>query len=194
MLSLRKPNAEEMERFLNAQAMLDYTYAAVGATAATPPAGYNVDRVRVKLGNGAPMFAAAQQALRQWRQFQLGWMEAMPAATPIAAGRTVAVLVRAMGAWWLNASRIVYVIDEADATTARFGFAYGTLPGHAETGEERFLVEHDLASDEVRYSILAFSRPRHPLARVGYPLVRRMQKRFGRESADAMMRAVATSV
>jgi len=191
MLSLSKPSAAAIGRFLAEQAALDYTYAAIGGTTATPPAGYNVDRVRVKLGSGERTFAAARQALGQWRQFQLGWIEARPVATPIAAGEVVAVLVRAMGAWWLNASRIVYVADEGDAARTRFGFAYGTLPGHAETGEEQFLIEHDRSTDEVWYSILAFSRPRHPLARLGYPLVRRMQKRFGRESAAAMVRACA---
>ena len=52
-----------------------------------------------------------------------------------------------LGLWWLNACRIVYVVDEAGPVT-KFGFAYGTLPGHAGTGEERFLVEWDRASDE----------------------------------------------
>src|SRR5690606_5632777 len=107
----------------------------------------------------------------------------------IAAGAAIAVLVRTAGVWWLNASRVVYVVDEADAMRARFGFAYGTLPGHAETGEEQFLVEHDRTTDDVWYSIVAFSRPRHALARMGYPVVRRLQKRFGRESAAAMVHA-----
>ncbi len=72
----------------------------------------------------------------------------------------------------------------------RYGFAYGTLPDHAETGEERFLVEWDRASGEVWYDILAFSRPHLLLTRLGYPYVRRVQKRFGRESAAAMLKAV----
>ena len=38
--------------------------------------------------------------------------------------------------------------------------------------------------------ILAVSRPNHVLTRLGYPVVRRLQKRFGRDSAAAMMRAV----
>ena len=35
---------------------------------------------------------------------------------------------RAIGFWWLNACRIVYVVDEAGPIT-QFGFAYGTLAG-----------------------------------------------------------------
>jgi uncharacterized protein (UPF0548 family) len=69
----------------------------------------------------------------------------------------VAVIARALGLWWLNACRIVYIVDESEPLR-RFGFAYGTLPGHVGTGEERFLVEWDPAGDGVWYDILAFSR------------------------------------
>ena len=43
--------------------------------------------------------------------------------------------------------------------------------------------------DSVWYDILAFSRPNHFLARLGYPIVRRLQRRFARDSAAAMKRA-----
>ena len=125
----------------------------------------------------------------QWQQFRLGWVEAWPPDTPIREGEVVAVLARVLGLWWLNAARLVYVVDQEGSVTA-FGFAYGTLPGHAESGEERFLVEWDRGDDAVRYDILAFSRPNHLLTRLGYPVVRRLQKRFGRDSAASMLRAV----
>jgi uncharacterized protein (UPF0548 family) len=189
MLSLRKPSADDMRRFLAVQADLPFTYEAVGATAGTPPAGYVVDRTRVRLGEGEPVFRSAVAALRRWEQFDLGWVAAWPADTPIRAGEVVAVMGRAVGLWWLNACRVVSVVDEAGATS-RFGFAYGTLPGHVESGEERFLVEWDRGDDGVWYDILAFSRPNHALTRLGYPVVRRLQKRFGRDSAAAMRRAV----
>ena len=64
------------------------------------------------------------------------------------------------------------------------------MPDHVESGEERFLIEWDRGDDSVWYDILAFSRPQHFLTRLGYPWLRRMQKRFGRESAAAMLRAV----
>ena len=65
MLSLRKPSAESMRRFLAAQAKLPFSYAAVGATAETPPAGYVVDRTRIKLGEGETVFRSAIAALRR---------------------------------------------------------------------------------------------------------------------------------
>ena len=188
MLSLRKPGADSIHRFLEEQAKLDFTYTAIGATATQPPAGYVVDHTRIKLGDGQPVFAAAVAALRRWEQFHLGWLEAWPIETPIKAGEVVAVVARAMGLWWLNACRIVYVVDETGPLT-KIGFAYGTLPAHAGSGEERFLIEWNRSDDSVWYDILAFSRPQHLLTRIGYPMVRRTQKRFGRESAAAIQRA-----
>jgi uncharacterized protein (UPF0548 family) len=191
MLFLRRPAAETIQAFLANQAKLNLTYAAVGATAATPPAGYAVDHTRIKLGNGEKVFAATKAALERWQQFRLGWVEASPEDTPIRERQVVAVLAWSIGLWWLNACRIVAVVNE-DGPVQRFGFGYGTLPDHAGSGEERFLVEWDRDDDGVWYDILAFSRPRHFLVRLGYPWVRRVQKRFGRDSATAMRRAVAS--
>jgi uncharacterized protein (UPF0548 family) len=153
-----------------------------------PPSGYVVDHTRIKLGEGEAVFQLATAAMRRWEQFRLGWVEAWPPETPLKPGEVVAVMGHGAGLWWLNACRIVYLADEA-GPVVKFGFAYGTLPGHVESGEERFLIEWDRASNAVWYDILAFSRPKHILARLGYPLVRRMQKRFGRGSAAAMLRA-----
>jgi len=189
MLSLRKPSVDALRRFLAAQRELPFTYEAVGSTAETPPSGYVVDRTRIKLGEGEPVFRSAIAALRQWEQFNLGWVEAWPSDTPIQEGEVVAVMGRAIGVWWLNACRVVYVVDE-HGPISKFGFAYGTLPGHVESGEERFLIEWDRNDDSVWYDILAFSRPNQFSARLGYPVVRRLQKRFGRDSAASMLRAV----
>lgn len=189
MLSLQKPSAESIRPFLEAQAKLPFTYSAVGATATTPPTGYAVDHTRIKLGKGEQVFHAARAALQRWEQFRLGWVEAWSPDTPIQVGEVVAVMGRAIGLWWLNACRIVYV-EEESGPISKFGFAYGTLPGHVESGEERFLIEWDRDDDSVWYDILAFSRPNHFMTRLGYPMVRRTQKRFGRDSAAAIFKAV----
>lgn len=192
MLSLRKPTAESIRQFLAVQRALPFSYAEVGATATAPPAGYDVDRTHAQLGHGEAVFRRAKQALARWQQFRLGWVEAWPADTPIREGEVVAVLGRAVGLWWLNACRIVYVVDEIEPCE-QFGFGYGTLPGHVERGEERFTVAWDRATDRVTFDIVAFSRPHHPLTRLGYPLVRRAQKRFGRQSVQAMRVAVGAT-
>jgi uncharacterized protein (UPF0548 family) len=188
-LSLHRPPVESIHRFLETQAKLPFTYSAVGATAATPPAGFAVDHQRIKLGEGEAVFLEAKAALQRWEQFRLGWVEPWPADTPLLTGEVVAVMGRALGLWWLNSCRIVYVVDES-GPVSKFGFAYGTLPGHVERGEERFLIEWDRGDKSVWYDILAFSRPNHVLAWLGYPLVRWLQERFRKDSAAAMLRAV----
>jgi uncharacterized protein (UPF0548 family) len=188
MVSVRRPSSETIRAFLASQARLGFSYSAVGATGGEPPAGYVVDHTRIGLGRGEAVFARAREVLERWGQFHLGWVEAWPPDTTIQTGEVVAVMSRQFGLWWLSACRIVSVVDEMEPV-ARFGFAYGTLPDHAGTGEERFLIEWDRGSDEVWYDILAFSRPRWLVARLGYPYMRRLQKRFGRESAAAMLRA-----
>jgi uncharacterized protein (UPF0548 family) len=197
MILFHKPNAAVIRKFLAGQTQLNLTYAHVGATTASseggrpaPPALYVVDHTRVRLGSGEQVFAAARAALERWDQFRLGWVEPWPADTPIREGEVIAVVAHSLGLWWLNACRLVSVIDQ-DGPVPSFGFAYGTLPGHAGMGEERFLVEWDREEGIVWYDILAFSRPQHFLARLGYPWFRKIQKRFGRDSAAAMRRAVA---
>ena len=201
MLSIRKPTPEMIRAFLEKQRALDFTYQPVGVTesestdnnlgadrqvyARMGSMHYVRDRTRVRLGFGQDIFITGSRALRNWQHFQLGWVEAWPADMPIREGQLVAVLARCFKLWWLNACRIMYVIDDE----SRIGFAYGTLPDHAASGEERFLIEMDQAGN-VFYDILAISRPRHFLARMGYPIMRRVQKQFARQSAVAMQRAV----
>jgi uncharacterized protein (UPF0548 family) len=90
---------------------------------------------------------------------------------------------------------VVYIIGEAGRLElGRLGFAYGTLTGHAEQGEERFLVTLS-AGGEVTFELSAFSRRRfswfrHPLARLGTPVVRRLQGAAAESYALAMLRAV----
>jgi uncharacterized protein (UPF0548 family) len=193
MIFVRKPAPAAIRAYIADQSALCFTYPDVGRTATTPPAGWVVDHTRIELGQGEAVFDRARHALRRWRHFELGWVEARPADTPIRAGETVAVMIQAFGLWWLNAARIVYVVDETIDATTRFGFAYGTLPGHVEAGEERFLVEWDRATDRVFYDIFAFSRPRHIFTRIAPWQVRRMQKCFARDSAAAMLQAVRES-
>jgi uncharacterized protein (UPF0548 family) len=141
------------------------------------------------LGSGQQTFEAAKRALQDWDHFQLGWLQAWPSDTPIQVGQVISIIAHTFGLWSLHFCRIVYVVDES-GPVAKFGFAYGTLADHVERGEERFLVEWHQSDNSVWYDIYAFSRPRHILAWIGYPLVRRTQQRFARDSSAAMVLAV----
>ncbi len=190
MLLLRTPNQEVIRRFLSGQADQPFSYSEVGASRNAPPPGYTVDHNRIELGRGAEIFARAVEALRRWEMFNLGWVQLYWPDAPVAVGTDVAVLARHLGFYSLNACRVVYVVDD-DGPLRRYGFAYGTLPNHAEQGEERFTIEWQ-SDDSVWYDILALSRPNQLLAKVGYPMTRLLQKRFAEDSKRAMMRAVSS--
>jgi uncharacterized protein (UPF0548 family) len=181
MFLVREPSDADAAKFVASQRDLPFTYAEVGATNTTPPAGYTVDHNRIQLGSGEVTFCNAVDALKNWRHFELGWVVIAPRGVVVEVGATVAVKARAFGTWSLSATRIVYMINEA----RRFGFAYGTLPDHVEKGEERFLIEW-MPDDTVWYDIFAFSRPKHPLVKISAPLARRLQKQFARDSLNQM--------
>jgi uncharacterized protein (UPF0548 family) len=190
MLLLRTPNQDAVRRFLSGQADQSFSYSEVGASLHASAPGYTVDHNRIELGRGADTFVRAVEALRRWEMFNLGWIQLYWPEAPVAVGTVVAVLARHLGFYSLNACRIVYVVDE-EGPPRRYGFAYGTLPDHAEQGEERFTIEWQ-SDDSIWYDILAFSRPNQLLARLGYPMTRILQKRFAQDSKQAMRRAVLT--
>jgi len=190
MYMLSKPSETRIRDLIESQSKLDFTYPSVGATRkGDHPSGFVVDHNRIRLGAGQATFEAAKRALCEWQHYRFDWIELhRPDGIP-EPEQTVGILARALGLWVLNACRVVYVIEE-EQPLRRFAFAYGTLPEHAESGEERFQVEWNLDDDSVWYDILAFSRPRQLFARLGYPYVRRKQKQFARESKQSMQAAV----
>jgi uncharacterized protein (UPF0548 family) len=202
MFVFRKPRDNQIRNYLAGVVGTPLTYPLEGCTElakASIARGWNVDHERVLIGRGQDAFESAKQAIREWRMFPpevatLCWPDC-----PIESGRLVAVLYRAQPAlcWMLFPARIVYTIDEQVSDVAqgvdRFGFAYGTVADHPESGEERFLVEWDRATDEVWYDLLAISKPAHWLARLGYPYTRYEQARFRRLSCQAMVQAVSPS-
>jgi uncharacterized protein (UPF0548 family) len=185
-----EPSPQRIARFLDAQRDTPFSYDEVGATRedGRAPAGYAIDRNRDRLGSGRDTFERAVAALYAWKMFDVGWARLVPAGAPVEVGTTVAVLARHYGFYSLNPCRITYTIEDEGGLVRR-GFAYGTLPEHGERGEERFTVEWRREEDSVFYAIYAFSRPNHPIAKVGYPLARRLQRRFAKDSLRAMVHA-----
>jgi uncharacterized protein (UPF0548 family) len=191
MFRLSKPSPATVQAFLAAQTHREFSYERVGASRASAPTGYVLDHNRVQLGVGRTAFERAKNAVKQWKTFDMSWLELCWPTAAIEAGVTVAVVVRHLGFWSLNACRIVYTIEEGGAIE-KFGFAYGTLPDHSEMGEERFTVEFHAETESVWYDIYAFSRPR-PFARLAFPYSRVLQKRFAEDSKKAMKRAVESA-
>jgi uncharacterized protein (UPF0548 family) len=96
-----------------------------------------------------------------------------PPTAPIVVSEVVCVVVNHVFCWSLNPCRIVYVLEESGGEVERYGFAFGTLPGHSEEGEERFVVEWKHVDDSVWYELLSFARPHHILAQIGFPFFKK---------------------
>jgi uncharacterized protein (UPF0548 family) len=192
MFFLSRPTAQRIARFRQTAKQDSFSYPEVGATLeGSFPDGYNLDRNRIRLGEGSGTFEHAFAALCEWKMFDIGWVELLHPPEPIVPGQTVLVLARTFGLYSLSANRVIGMIEDDSGHLQRRGFSYGTLQHHAERGEERFSIEHHAQDDSVWYDILAFSIPQHPLARLGYPLSRAAQRRFARDSKSAMLRAIS---
>ena len=196
MFAFRRPTEDQVREYLHSLRDASLSYAPVGCTremlGVLP--GFNRDQERAALGKGEKIFAAACQALRTWQMMPPSVVQPCPVGVPVEEGAMVANLFRAwtLGGWLVLPTRILYLVDEKTTDFGRSGFAYGTVKGHWEHGEERFLVEWDRRDDTVWYDLLVYSRPRHRLARLAYPYTRYEQARFRRLSVAAMQAACAT--
>lgn len=195
MMWLTKPTPDDIARLARQLDLLPLSYEAglldrVDDERELPRdlRGWFVDRFAAEIGHGADDFAAARDALRRWQQFDRGWLVLADEPVAIDEGAVVAYAAQVLGTWWGYGCRILRVIDEP----TRFGFVYGTIQGHAERGEELFLVQHD-PDDTVTYSLFAMSRPGRWFSWPGMPIARQAQGRFRPTSAAAMRRAVAAT-
>ncbi|MDA1055548.1 MAG: DUF1990 domain-containing protein [Planctomycetota bacterium] len=193
MLSFKRPTEADVIRYLLDRQESPFTYGQLGVTQTHEfPDRFDVDRQQTQLGTGEATYEIAKDAVRRWAMFPNELTELYWPDRPLRIGVEVAVLFRAGPLWSLNPCRIVYTIDDAQPSDRvhRFGFAYGTLAGHLECGEEQFCVSWNHDDDSVHYELLAVSRPNHLLTRIGYPYARFVQARFRRLSAQAMARFV----
>ncbi|MCV7150247.1 DUF1990 domain-containing protein [Mycolicibacterium pyrenivorans] len=144
------------------------TYTEVGATAGPMPPGYHHLRKSSVIGRGRDRFDEAAANGMRWGMLRGAGLR-VEAATPVAeVGAEVLVHLGPVVA----PCRVVYVVDEPD----RRGFAYGTLPGHAESGEELFLVRYDPATEDVIAEVVAFSRHATWWSRLGSPVTSLLQR------------------
>lgn len=133
-----------------------------------PPRGYRPIERRARIGHGDEAWRAAGDATLRWGIQRQSGIRVTAPDRDLAPGD---VAVMRIGLWpWDVPCRVTYVVDEP----AVRGFAYGTLRGHPERGEEAFLVERD-PDGSVWLRVRAFSRPASWIFWVGYPAMRVMQ-------------------
>lgn len=193
VLRLTRPTPSHVATLASVSRDLPLSYEQVGATLGEHPQGYDHDRQGDVVGVGERDYRSLVAAVRGWVMFDLPWVELHDPSAPIETGRVIAFSSHQLGLWVINLCRIVRVVDTTDGDVERFGFAYGTLPGHAVSGEELFLATWDRTTDRVRFSVSKFSRARHPLVRLSGPMGRAIQRRFSRQAIARMARAVKES-
>jgi uncharacterized protein (UPF0548 family) len=156
------------------------TYSAVGATRADdlvthPPTGFRpIERVQ-RIGHGQAFFETARDAVLTWKvQENSGFGVLDTDLSRHIIDGDDAIMAIPMGPLKVKAPvRVVYVVDEP----GKAGFAYGTLPGHPEDGEESWLVTIE-ADDSVWMTVRAFSRPSNPFWKAVSPALRIVQEYY----------------
>jgi len=144
---------------------VDLTYPDVGGSLAEvmPPGYRHLDRT-ILVGVGRGVHERAAEALLTWQLHRRAGAR-VAADSPRAEPGAVVVLSVGLGPVRIAAPcRVVRVVQEPDAD----GFAYGTLPGHPERGEESFVVRSH-PDGRVTFTVRAFSRHATRLARAVPP-------------------------
>jgi uncharacterized protein (UPF0548 family) len=145
-----------------------FTYAPVGATSVGPPAGFAWFERSTKLVRRD--FDAAALDLFMWRLHGRAGLRVEASDAPLRQDTVVLMRLGVGPASLRIPCRVVYVINETELR----GFAYGTLPGHPEAGEERFMLHHH-PDGSIGLTISAFSRSASRLAKLGGPVSRTFQ-------------------
>lgn len=173
-VALLKPSNARLQKLADRLSDVPFTYPEVGATAdpSSLPQSYNRDRHSVPLGEDTRSFDVGRQALLGWHAHRSLGARFVPKNPPLEKGRVLVSAIPLGPVTAIVPCRIVYVTDQTD----RFGFAYGTLPGHPERGEESFHIVRTPAG-QVSFEIVAFSRPADLLVRIGSPIARLVQVR-----------------
>jgi uncharacterized protein (UPF0548 family) len=124
------------------------------------------------------VFERARAGLASWELHRRAGLGVAGNAPTVVTGGCVLLIIGRRPLALTAPCRVVYTVDESSGETsavvARAGFAYGTLRGHPESGEESFVVA--LGQDEkVTFTVRAFSNPATIAARLGGPLARLVQ-------------------
>lgn len=186
MILLKHPDSKKIQVFLDSQKQSPFSYEGLGMTRnLSSPEGYSILHSRNYLGHGLSTFEKAKSYLNEWKMFDIGWVELFSEEQAPHSGQCVAIVVKVLGLYTLNAAQVVYTFEDESNLEKSYGFAYGTLSDHAESGEERFSL--DILKDEsVWYEIFSFSNPNWKLAKLANPYVRILQKRFINHSSKKL--------
>ena len=171
-MSFRKWDDYALVMLLNEQSELDVSYSPMGVTDQehTVP-GYHYVHGNIDLGHGQETFERAVRNIQEWKVHQQVGLNVTTECLVVTENVEAVFQLRYRCLYVTIACRVLRVMKKESS----WGFIYGTLPHHAEQGEESFVVEH-LPNDTVRFTVRAHSRPGHPLVKLGSPVARHVQK------------------
>ncbi|MEU6285266.1 MULTISPECIES: DUF1990 domain-containing protein [unclassified Streptomyces] len=152
-----------------------FSYEPVGATRddlTVCPPGFHPMLVRTRIGEGQEVFDRAAEAVLTWEMHRAMGVGIDASAERAASGVNVTVTLAGL----IKAPcRIIWTIEHP----RRSGWAYGTLEGHPEAGEEAFIVDRT-GDGTVWLTVAAFSRGAKWYARAGGPATRGLQHAYAR--------------
>jgi uncharacterized protein (UPF0548 family) len=168
-IALGRRSEGDLERALDGARRAELTYHHVGSTLQRRAVPGVPDRSVAREVPGT--LAAAEAALRAFAPHRGIRARVVPPDAAVEVRRSLIVVVPFGPVEMCVPTRIVAVVDEP----SRFGFAYGTLPGHIEAGEELFVAEA-LDADRLRLTIRIHAKPESALARLGGPITPLLQR------------------
>lgn len=186
MFFFRRPNKDLIKQLLLKRHDMNFSYPHTEATrSSSPPLGWRINHMRVRLGTGRGTHEHAVAALFSWSLLSVASLEVFSQAPRVRPQAEVAMLSRHLSIWSLDFCRVIYVlhdVSENHGSVLRTGFGYGTLPGHAVRGEERFSIEWHPRTEEVWYDIYSFSQPSSLFVQLLTPIAVATQKSFAHAS------------
>lgn len=179
LVSLRPLSGKRRDALVRRASQAALTYTDVGSTLGDG-AGTGGTCVSRTVGFGDEAFARAVQALRTFAP-QKAVASVVPEDAEVHEGATVLVVLRLGPLTVVAPDRVVAVVDDAD----RYAFAYGTLPGHPECGEESFEVVRR-PDGSVSGRIIVHALPAVPGGALLAPVERMATRYFARRYLDAI--------
>jgi uncharacterized protein (UPF0548 family) len=162
---------------------MPYTYEDVGATREDRcPPGFHRLHARFRIGEGEAVFRRASEALMSWELHRAMGVRMTSDADRAAPGVDVTVRIGPIKA----PCRVVWTAEESRRTA----WAYGTLSGHPESGEEAFVVSRT-GDGTVWLTVTAFSRAVKWYARAGGAATRGLQHAYAQRCGKVLRRLCA---
>ena len=171
MKLVRPTNSSSIDALLKSLDSLEFNYPHVGASiAGRAVSGFRSLHYEIELGGSDEVFARAILGLKTWRAHHIPRVKVVPEGVSVTTGESLILEIGPQTLAIAAPCRIVGIVDEPD----RFGFAYGTLPGHPECGEEAFIVSRSNRG-RIVFDISGFSRPGNSIVRLSGPVSRWIQ-------------------